>query len=142
MVRSLVNVRKKLHHSARDLSDEQLNIKLYPGQRSPGEVLRYIALIQDFVINKMLLPLIEGNEPQEFDSYEQVKPANGLSMSALKDALLTAQEDAVVFIREHSGNLRGLPRLKHPRLGRMSPKTWLYFLYLHELKHIKQLKVM
>jgi len=130
LVRAMTNCRRRTMLIWERLPEAGGNNQF--GDNKTEKLLYETALVQDFVINKMLLPLLQYKDAESFENIGEYKVFEEFDKDKLKEALLIGQEDTNLLIRQHYHHLRKLPRQDLPGAGKLRAKEWLVFLLLFE----------
>lgn len=153
LIRKLGETRGELLESFKDLSDEQINQKPAVDKWSISQVVSHVSMVEKNVVKGVLEALKAKSEKVEekdlsfvTDRSKKVKSKTEPSSAFLtKQQLMDLLEDSrfnhlrSVFNEAHEVALAE-KSMNHPAFGVISLKNMVDFIWMHEARHIEQIK--
>ncbi|MFP7300056.1 DinB family protein [Neobacillus niacini] len=156
VVENLTATRKKLLHEISGLSDEKLNKKLDEDTWSLAQVCHHLYLSESVFTQAIIYGLSKSNgrkaEPvpvqlaadrsQKAKAPEIVAPGDDhLDYQQIKELLNKSRNLFLEFYNQlEDKSILAEKSTKHPIFGYMPLDQWVELIYLHEERHIKQIK--
>lgn len=156
MLSTFLSVRNELFNEIASLSDQQLNLKYSEEKWSVAQVIRHIIFADETIFAALKKAVQEDSErvPEKnlnfvLDRNKKVKspfPEPTIEFISKEDLMKMASQERMPFldfINEMigQGDIEGKSMI-HPVFGAISIKQMMEFVYLHEKRHIAQIKAM
>jgi uncharacterized damage-inducible protein DinB len=156
VLESLTATREKLLNEISDLSNEELNKKPGPDTWSVAQVCHHLYLAESVFTQAIIYGLSKSNgrkaEPvpvqlavnrsQKAKAPDMVVPSdNPMDYQQIKDLLDQSRNLFLEFYNQlEDKSLLAEKSAKHPLFGYMPLDQWVELIYLHEERHIEQIK--
>jgi hypothetical protein len=152
----LLESSKQLISEVKKLNDEEINEKPAPDKWSIAQICHHLYLSED-LFTKSIVNGLNGKEyesvshkpihlasdrSQKFESPEIAKPSEDpLNVEIILKFLSQSRENLLNVLRTiDDRSILSKRAANHPAFGELSLEQWIELLYLHEQRHIEQIK--
>ena len=153
---NLYETRNNLVKEIISLSYTQFNCKPGTIQWSIAQVCHHLVLVEQATIKAIVWGLKESNHTQterknvqllldrtkKIKAPKMVEPdVEPFEVQAIIDLLNESRENLLTFLRRiEDKSILAEKSVKHPALGELPLDQWIEQIYLHEMRHIEQIK--